>query len=78
MSGKPVIAGRAESECDMLGRATREEEGGHRAEVDEVSMITKTGRDVQTPCFFWPTFLKVVSSAISVTPRFRIVCVNGY
>ncbi len=58
MSGKPVIAGRAESECDMLGRATREEEGGHRAEVDGVSMITKTGRGRSNTLFLLANVLK--------------------
>ena len=32
MSGRPVIAGKAERECDMLGRATSEEDGGLREE----------------------------------------------
>jgi hypothetical protein len=30
MSGRPVIAGKAERECDMLGRATSEGDGGLR------------------------------------------------
>ena len=32
MSGKPVISGRADRECDMLGRARSEEGGEYKAE----------------------------------------------